>query len=272
MGTERHGNQMTPHLMAPKTRSFTWGDWTFSTSKSHILNSKCTCAAGVRPCCLCRFEQQVEKQHLPDMIFPDNFLKIQHSSGAGLQFGAVGALQQLRDTEADGVQVAHARVWKQAREDCEYSKKVVSNHDWTYTTDYTGTILGEFPVCPSTVRIDIEKLKQPEPIQFFEELYLYEDELDDNGASNCVVRVRAMESGWLVLLRHYLRVDHVMVRLKETRLYHARGSAGVVRERCTKRCSVEGDEICSSVYKSPDLIAPYLKIEEEIIDKLQLPS
>ena len=60
---------------------------------------------------------------------------------------------------------------------------------YTVPSPTTGSILGEFPVCASTERIDIEKLKQPEPILFFEELYLYEDELDDNGASNCVVRV-----------------------------------------------------------------------------------
>jgi len=257
--------------MAAKTSSFSWGDWSFSSSKSHILNSKCTCGV-VAPCSLCSFEKQVDKQHLPDMIFPKNILKIEHSSGCGLQFDATAALQQLRDTEADGIQVAHSRAWKQAREDCEYSKKVVSQHDWTYTTDYTGTVLGQFPALASTQRIDIEALKRPEPILFFEELYLYEDELDDNGASSCVVRVRCMESGWLVLLRHYLRVDHVVVRLRETRLWHPRGSQHVVRERCVKRCALAGREICSSVFKSPDLIAPYLKLEHEIVDKLQLPS
>ena len=54
---------------------------------------------------------------------------------------------------------------------------------------FPGTLLGDLKVSPSTERIDIEKLKVPEPILFFEELYLYEDELDDNGATNCVVRI-----------------------------------------------------------------------------------
>jgi len=75
------------------------------------------------------------------------------------------------------------------RKDCEFTQNIKSGYDWTYTTDYNGSLSGGLTVQPSTRRIDIEKLKVKEPIRYFQELYLYEDELDDNGATNCVVKI-----------------------------------------------------------------------------------
>jgi len=48
---------------------------------------------------------------------------------------------------------------------------------------------------------------------------LYESDLDDNGVSQCSVKLRVMPRAWLVLLRFFLRVDGSMVRLRETRLF-----------------------------------------------------
>ena len=41
-------------------------------------------------------------------------------------------------------------------------------------------------------RIDIEKLKAPEKIHFFDEIILYEDELHDNGCAVLNVKVVCM--------------------------------------------------------------------------------
>lgn len=82
------------------------------------------------------------------------------------------------------------------RQDCQHTRNVMDGYDWTYTTDYCGTLLGGLNAVPSNQRIDIEKLKMMEPIRFFQELYLYEDELDDNGASNCVVKIVSYVPDW----------------------------------------------------------------------------
>lgn len=58
--------------------------------------------------------------------------------------------------------------------------------DWTFTTDYTGTISG-FDVNETNERIDVDKLRQRDKIMFYHELTLFEDELHDNGiAANSV--------------------------------------------------------------------------------------
>src|SRR5690606_23250014 len=41
----------------------------------------------------------------------------------------------------------------------------------------------------TTEKIDIEKLKQPDPILYYNELILYQDELSDNGDSSMSVKL-----------------------------------------------------------------------------------
>ena len=61
--------------------------------------------------------------------------------------------------------------------------------DWTFTTDYRGTVLGDLKVNTTDLRIDMEKLKQKEAILFFDEIHLYEDELADHGCASFSIKV-----------------------------------------------------------------------------------
>ncbi|GAC96935.1 type 2A phosphatase activator TIP41 [Pseudozyma hubeiensis SY62] len=84
---------------------------------------------------------------------------------------------------------------------------------------------------PATDRIPIERLgpSSGEPILFYDDIVLYEDELADNGSSIVNVKVRVMPSGFLVLQRFFLRVDDVVFRVFDTRLYCEFPPAGVGR-------------------------------------------
>ncbi len=122
-------------------------------------------------------------------------------------------------------------------------------YDWTYTTDYRGSI-GSIstsgsdgasasasgggggpvgysqPQSPTAAEIDIEMLKRQDiPILWSipdgGELVLYEDELHDNGISRLSVKCRVMPTGFLVLQRFWLRVDGVMIRIRDTRVFHS---------------------------------------------------
>ncbi|CAG8666844.1 3901_t:CDS:2, partial [Paraglomus occultum] len=110
---------------------------------------------------------------------------------------------------------------------------IVKPYDWTYTTTYSGTL--RQPVNghifePTGERIDIEKLRAPEPILFYNENVLYEDELADNGTAILFVKVRVMPSGFFALHRFFLRVDNVLFRMNDTRVYHEFGSDKITRE------------------------------------------
>ena len=74
---------------------------------------------------------------------------------------------------------------------------------------------------PARDRIPVERLgpSSGEPILFYDDIVLYEDELADNGSSIVNVKVRVMPSGFLVLQRFFLRVDDVVFRVFDTRLY-----------------------------------------------------
>ncbi|GFR46048.1 hypothetical protein Agub_g7518, partial [Astrephomene gubernaculifera] len=71
----------------------------------------------------------------------------------------------------------------------------------------------------SSEQIDRGLLMERDPILFYEELPLYESDLDDNGVCCVSLKLRVMPRCWLVLLRCWVRVDGCMVRLRETRLF-----------------------------------------------------
>lgn len=81
-------------------------------------------------------------------------------------------------------------------------------YDWTYTTTYTGnpshpssedlavpskapeshTWVAADPENPSH-HIPMAELTRPDPILFYAEIPLFEDELHDNGSSNLLIRI-----------------------------------------------------------------------------------
>ncbi len=75
------------------------------------------------------------------------------------------------------------------------ARKVGPDYDWTFTTEYKGTISAPVAegadaaaaVAGSLVeteeKIDLDRLRVPEPMLFFDEVVLFEDELADNGDS-----------------------------------------------------------------------------------------
>jgi len=65
----------------------------------------------------------------------------------------------------------------------------VKPFDWTFTTDYVGTLTGGFTVTPTDTRIDLDKLRRREKILFYHDLLLFEDELHDNGTAVCSVKI-----------------------------------------------------------------------------------
>lgn len=53
---------------------------------------------------------------LPEMLFGDNVLRIQHTDGYGIEFNAIDALRRVNNME-DAVKVACAQEWQESRQD-----------------------------------------------------------------------------------------------------------------------------------------------------------
>lgn len=119
-------------------------------------------------------------------------------------------------------------------------KEVVKPFDWSYSTDYKGTLRPNAPPFEETTRpIPIELLKRPDPILFFDEVVLYEDELADNGIAMLSCKIRVMPGRLLLLSRFFMRLDNVLIRLRDTRVYVDFETREVIREYQSKECEYE---------------------------------
>ncbi|KAK1831736.1 TIP41-like protein [Podospora conica] len=181
---------------------------------------------------------------IPEMIFGDNLVSITHTPTQwSLSFSAEPALARVDATGANMLRVAYASSWSSSREASGTVAEVVKAYDWSYSTDYKGSEAlgtGGEGLSPSSDEIPVELLKRRDPILFHDEVVLYESELDDNGISLLSVKVRVMEKRMLLLCRQYMRLDEVLARVRDTRVYVDFGEERVVREYTAREGGWEG--------------------------------
>lgn len=67
-------------------------------------------------------------------------------------------------------------------------------------------------------------------ILFYDDVALFEDELHDNGESILNARIRVMPHSFFILSRLFVRVDNVLFRIYDVRVYHEFGSNEIIRE------------------------------------------
>ncbi|XP_074660671.1 TIP41-like protein [Tubulanus polymorphus] len=266
-GKSVSSNRMAAALRAqPKTDQYQFGPWTFTAVKGHILKSE----GADRQ----QFESSLALPQVPEMVFADNVLRVQHEHGFGFEFNPLDALKRV-DAEHDLMKVAGSDAWLKARSDSEHIHHVVRPFDWTFSTDYTGTLLGSdavpILVSENAERIDIEKLKVKEKILFYADVLLYEDELADNGCSSLNVKIRVMPSGFFVLQRFYMRVDDVIIRVNDTRVYHEFGNTFCLREYASRESTFAELMVPPHLYTDPNEISAYLKLKHERIERMDLP-
>lgn len=222
--------------MTAKCEQFETNKWTIVSTKSHILGSVCSsrnCVPAPSCCDFCLFSTELKLHHLPEMVFPNNILEIKYDRHSGIRFCALDALRDVDPCKAP-VKIACSKEWKESRLDSGLVDKNINQFDWTYSTYYEGTLFGCSVTEPIKERIDMEKLKEQEEILFYSDLTLFEDELHDNGVAVCSVKIRCMPSGFFALLRYFLRVDGVMMRIHDTRFYKATECDYVIREVCRR--------------------------------------
>lgn len=182
---------------------------------------------------------------LPEMTFGSNALTLTHApSGWSFAFTTLEALRGVKNGplgDGDGgVRVGYADAWLKSRTDPNSSTPMPQTvatkpYDWTYTTAYAGHGAVEWqpadPADPAHT-IPMAQLTRRDPILYYAHTTLFEDELHDNGASSVLARVRVMPTFLFVLVRFCLRVDNVLFRVHDTRLFHSFASDPplVVRE------------------------------------------
>ncbi|KAK5643635.1 hypothetical protein RI129_007480 [Pyrocoelia pectoralis] len=246
-------------------------DWLIKYKKSHILHSQCSttekCADSTYPPCpFCMFTNSLQLPHLPEMVFPNNVLSLTHSSGVQIEFNALDALKLVSNGEL-ALKVSYADAWKESRDPSNLMEKI-KPFDWTFSTNYSGSFSGPLHIESTEERIDIERLKEREKILFYQELMLFEDELHDNGIASCTVKIRVMPSSFFILLRYFLRVDGVMVRINDTRYFHDFSTQYILKEYTNRESPVQRLHVPLQMFGDPNLIGPHLPISMGSYEKL----
>ncbi|TGZ82176.1 TIP41-domain-containing protein [Ascodesmis nigricans] len=288
-------------FIAPSTvrnagKTLTHKSWCISTSKLPISNSgeidAMTSALSLTP---------------PEMIFGHNSISLHHlPSGFRILFNSFDALDLVDKTGETGLlKVSYSEQWQRMRDKVAELKDVkdsVKAFDWTYSTTYRGTVIlspaaaelvekhgyrhvvaegldasGDGFTVDEKAEIPFDKLRRPDPILLFDEVMLYEDELADNGIAMLSVKVRVMEERLLVLMRFFLRLDDVVVRIRDTRVYVEFATGEVVREyvaREAKYADVKkgfamypADEI-PALMRDPQNLVERLPVVETIREKI----
>ena len=126
--------------------------------------------------------------------------------------------------------------------------------DWTFSSDYCCTLgkrqksrqhivgfrelfsplrseedslVASVQVAP-TSGIEYDLLKANDvPILFYDEILLYQDDLEDCGEVVFEAKLRVMPHCWFLLSRMFLRVDGVMLRIRDNRFFHRFGTDSV---------------------------------------------
>lgn len=119
-----------------------------------------------------------------------------------------------------------------------------------------------------------------EQILFYNDLTLFEDELHDNGTSVSSVKIvsnsnytlksinfiffpfqRVMPSGFYILLRFFMRVDNVMIRMNEARYHYETGKDFILKEFTSREATYDGiKHVSPALYISPNEIGDHLPV------------
>lgn len=130
------------------------------------------------------------------MFFGCNKIYLENSKlNFVLQFTPLEAIKKVSNS-SDSVPVkiaaSHAEFWKQRSE-----SEVIFDYDWTYTPQlYQGSLTcvddnseSNLKIEKTDLEINFARLKLQDPILFFDENILFEDELGDNGISLLTVKL-----------------------------------------------------------------------------------
>jgi len=262
-----------PRLPRQKEDEYVFnGKWKIRCVKSHILTKDQEKV----------FTESLNLHKIPDMTFASNTLEITRCDGGesplSLAFTALEALKCVDDggggsSSSRIIKVAMSEEWLKARQESSHLHQILHKFDWTFSPfDYRGhsgdSSSGKWQ--PTTERIDYEKLKEKERILFYEEVILFEDELDDNGCSKLSAKIRVMPSGFFCLLRFYLRVDGTLIRVIDTRLHHQTDTNFILREYSEREDKVTDLKVAPSVWTDQNEIVNHLTLRKEVLEKLHV--
>lgn len=171
---------------------------------------------------------------IPQVVYPTAHVAIEGASGVWMSWDAVDALQdwaQAHHEIAIHSRVAHQGVaiikppdiveWEERRKHgrAHAASSSVMHFDWTFTTNFLGRAEGGQwnELDESGMRTSL-LTDSSVPILFFDEVTLYQDDLNGKGHVDYSIKLRVMPTCCYVLARTWVRADNVLVRLRESKV------------------------------------------------------
>jgi type 2A phosphatase activator TIP41 len=158
------------------------------------------------------------------------------------------------------VKVQYHKTWDNIKVDRDDIKRVEPTSDWSFSSPYMGyissiaksEISSFYPEVKDDKKFDVkygndtngvvipvERLGPENKIIEYYQIDFFEDELSDNGISEGKIRFRIMDDCFYGLMRSYLRVDNVLIRNIDTRIFYSFGDPYIIRNVSVKEMSYE---------------------------------
>lgn len=80
-----------------------------------------------------------------------------------------------------------------------------------------------------------------------------------------------MPSSFFVLLRYFLRVDNVLVRINDTRLYHDFSTNYILREYTNRESEINKLRLPLPMFSDPNLLIQHLPLRISKYERISLP-
>lgn len=197
------------------------------------------------------------KLALPEMVFPAAHVVLSNRNNTTrISWNAMGALAEWSqahqhipmDADAEtshrGVsvlQASDANLWKAKEQQKVNSTEF--HYDWTYSTPFCGSESGTNPLSWKALEssgIPMHLLTdQTVPILYFDQIVIMEDDLHDNGLMQYSAKLRVMPTCVYALSKLFVRIDQVMLRVRECRFLVDFGNKKLYRDISWRQCTWE---------------------------------
>ena len=252
--------------------------WDFFSHSENMMNSK-----DLDILIKNKDENKLHINHLPEIFYGFNRLfLINKSKNFCYEFNPLQMLSLANYTQRKKLLKEKEIYYIPNQAKSQYSKTDDSKNeeDWSFSSPYMGHITSinnspmskYYPEIKETKVFKKEKtnLKYPETkvenVLNYNQIHFFEDELGDIGFSEGKIGFGVMNECFLGLMRCYLRVDNMVVRNIDTKIYHKFGDNYIIRnflvkEKTYDELANKGFHFSNQWNLSPtqsDMVAPFL--------------
>ena len=275
---EKYCLNLPPNNKEISLTKFSHKGWDFYSHSENMMNSK-----DLDILIKNKDENKLYINHLPEIFYGFNRLfLINKSKNFCYEFNPLQMLSlanyNLRKKLLKEKEIYY--IPNQAKSQYSKTDDSKNEEDWSFSSPYMGHItsinncvMGKYyPEIKETKVFKKEKtdLKYPETkvenVLNYNQIHFFEDELGDIGFSEGKIGFGVMDQCFLGLMRCYLRVDNMVVRNIDTKIYHKFGDNYIIRnflvkEKTYDELANKGFHFSNQWNLSPtqsDIVAPFL--------------